>query len=193
MQILVETYWPLLLVALLIGLAVAWFLFRANRKTRVQVDRRDVLDEGAESAQRNKALIDAPPAAGPLSSAAASDAVAAAPATADAEAGASVAPTRDIDAPDAAQPAPAPSASPVTQGDELTRIKGLGPKIAAILGTLGVTSFEQIAGWDDAEIERVDARLGRFSGRIRRDRWVEQAKLLAAGDSAGFDAEFGNS
>ena len=40
--------------------------------------------------------------------------------------------------------------------------------------------------------DRVDALMGRFAGRIRRDQWVEQARLLAAGDSAGFAAQFGN-
>ena len=59
MPSLIEAYWPMLLAALLIGLAVAWFVLRANRKTRVTVDRRDVLDEGAAPAARNQALIDA--------------------------------------------------------------------------------------------------------------------------------------
>jgi predicted flap endonuclease-1-like 5' DNA nuclease len=75
---------------------------------------------------------------------------------------------------------------------ELTRIKGLGPKLAATLGELGVTRIEQIAAWDDAEIDRIDAQLGRFQGRIRRDNWVEQARLLAAGDTAGFESRFGS-
>ena len=42
-----------------------------------------------------------------------------------------------------------------------------------------------------AEIERIDAKLGRFSGRITRDQWVEQAKLLAAGDESSFVSKFG--
>ena len=49
-------------------------------------------------------------------------------------------------------------------------------------------------GWgieDDAEIDRIDALLGRFAGRIRRDSWVEQAKLLSAGDETGFVQKFG--
>ncbi len=90
-------------------------------------------------------------------------------------------------APDPA-PAPAPSAG---AADDLTQIKGLGPKLAALLNTLGVTTFAQIARWDDADIDRVDAQLDRFKGRIRRDSWVEQAKLLAAGDEAGFSDKFG--
>ncbi|MGB3805628.1 MAG: hypothetical protein WA936_00350, partial [Erythrobacter sp.] len=89
----------------------------------------------------------------------------------------------------------APPASPgrtgASTGDDLTRLKGLGPKLATILNEQGVTRFSQIAGWSEADIDRVDDQLGRFKGRIRRDHWVEQAKLLEAGDQSGFDEKFG--
>ena len=42
-----------------------------------------------------------------------------------------------------------------------------------------------------AEIDRIDAQLGRFQGRIRRDDWVGQASLLAAGDDSGFAQRYG--
>ncbi len=76
--------------------------------------------------------------------------------------------------------------------DDLTQIKGLGPKLAALLGEIGVTDFAQIAAWDDADIERIDAQLGRFQGRITRDNWVEQAKHLSQGDADSFAGKFGN-
>ena len=63
--------------------------------------------------------------------------------------------------------------------------------VAEQLHALGVTSFAQIAAWDDAEIDRVDAQLGRFQGRIRRDDWPAQARFLAAGDLAGYEGKFG--
>lgn len=172
---LIEAYWPYLLIAFAIGLVVAWFVFMANRRTSVSTEKRDVLDEGAEKAKRNAALINSPPAAGDLSAAANTQKVAHADARGDAEAGASVAP---------------PVAS-TSGGDDLTRIKGLGPKLAALLNSLGVSSYAQIADWDGAEIDRIDAQLGRFEGRIRRDNWVEQAKLLAAGDEEAFRGAFG--
>ncbi len=84
---------------------------------------------------------------------------------------------------------PAPKAS---SGDDLKQIKGLGPKIATLLGEMGITSTAQIAEWDDAEIARIDAKLGRFQGRITRDNWVEQAKHLAQGDTDAFADKFGN-
>lgn len=76
-------------------------------------------------------------------------------------------------------------------GDMLTQLKGLGPKAASILNDLGVTRFEQIASWNEADVAAIDARMGAFKGRITRDRWVDQAKLLARGDTATFEAEFG--
>lgn len=103
-----------------------------------------------------------------------------------------------IDAParTATPPAPELSAVPATAPDpagvdDLTRIKGLGPKIAMLLNEMGITRFTQIAGWNDAEIDRIDAGLGKFQGRIRRDAWVEQARLLSAGDEVDFVAKFG--
>lgn len=83
--------------------------------------------------------------------------------------------------------APAPEGPP----DDLTRMKGVGPKVVALLAEMGVTHYSQIAAWGDAEIAAVDARLGSFTGRITRDRWVEQAGYLARGDIAGFEARFG--
>lgn len=84
-------------------------------------------------------------------------------------------------------PAPVPAGPP----DELTRMKGVGPKVAALLTSLGVTRFDQIAAWSEADVARIDAQLGAFKGRITRDQWIDQARLLAAGDTAGYEARFG--
>lgn len=84
------------------------------------------------------------------------------------------------------------SASPApSSGDDLLRMKGLGPKLRDRLAELGITRFHQIAGWDEADIDRIDEQLGTFRGRIRRDQWVEQARFLAAGDTDGYQAAFG--
>lgn len=180
---LLAIYWPYLLIAFCIGLAIAWFAFAANRKTSIRRDdsaKKDVLDEGATPASRNESLINAQPAAPTLSEATNSQKVVHASATADAEAGASVTPSRP------------PAATTSSSADDLTRIKGLGPKLSAMLQEKGITTFAQIAEWSDADIDRIDAGLGRFQGRIRRDSWVEQAKMLAAGDESGFANQFGN-
>lgn len=211
MSELLAENWLLVAIALVIGLMVAWWLFAATRRTRVNTDRRDTLDEGAAPAARNQALIDAPPAAprdpapmpplAPAGLAGTGTAVAAAVEEAQIEAAEAAARAADAEA-SAADPAPEPApnptpapavkpAPPVGTADDLTQIKGLGPKLAALLTDMGVTRFEQIAAWDDAEIDRVDAQLGRFQGRIRRDGWVEQAGYLAKGDLEGFRRRFG--
>ncbi|TCD06377.1 hypothetical protein EYB45_01200 [Erythrobacteraceae bacterium CFH 75059] len=84
-----------------------------------------------------------------------------------------------------------PPASPLPDGGELTRLKGIGPKLALRLEELGITRIEQIAQWTPEEAERIDAQLGRFQGRIHRDGWIEQARLLSSGDAAGYEARFG--
>ncbi len=76
-------------------------------------------------------------------------------------------------------------------GDNLQTMKGVGPKLAARLQELGVTSFSQLAGMSDCEVERLDDRLGPFKGRVARDRLVEQARYLERGDTDGFEAQFG--
>lgn len=76
-------------------------------------------------------------------------------------------------------------------GDDLVMIKGIGPKLAEILRSRGFTRFEQLAHLTSAEIDLLDQQLGPFSGRIRRDRIVEQADYLARGDIDGFEDRFG--
>jgi predicted flap endonuclease-1-like 5' DNA nuclease len=83
------------------------------------------------------------------------------------------------------------AATPVSADAPVTTLKGLGPKVAARLSELGVTTVGQIAALTDAEAEALDAELGAFRGRMSRDRWIEQARLLSAGDRAGFEAAFG--
>jgi predicted flap endonuclease-1-like 5' DNA nuclease len=97
------------------------------------------------------------------------------------------------EAPPPASPAAAPVAAPgaASDADNLLLLKGVGPKLAALLGELGVTSFAQIAVWTDADIAAIDEKLGAFKGRPTRDQWVDQAKLLAAGDAAGYEARYG--
>lgn len=172
------TNWPLIAIGAVIALVLLWWLILANRKTRVDVDRRDTLDDGAARAARNQALIDAPNVPVPET------ATPLPPTTPEAIGAAGVAVAAAVENAKVREHAAA-------GGGDLTQIKGLGPKLATTLQGVGVTSLAQIAAWDDAEIDRIDAQLGRFEGRIRRDQWVEQAKLLIVGDQAGFAAKFG--
>ena len=75
--------------------------------------------------------------------------------------------------------------------DDLTRLKGVGPKFVARLNELGITRYEQLAGFSESELAHLDERLGPFRGRLARDRVAEQAAYLARGDVDGFEAKFG--
>ena len=70
--------------------------------------------------------------------------------------------------------------------DDLTLIKGVGPKLEKTLHGMGVYHFDQIAAWGPKEQDWVDDNLEGFKGRASRDKWVEQAKTLAAGGETAF-------
>ena len=208
-------------VALLALLVVWWLLARASKRTRTREYQPDVLDEGVAPAARNQALIDAapaaqvvmppvmpappPPPAEPvperrpipeviaepvpmpgLDQAASPDQTADEEQRPDSVSEGEVAPEAEPErAPVAATPAPPPA------GDDLSKIKGLGPKLQTLLPTLGLNTYAQIAALTEADLVKLDPQLGPFAGRPTRDGWVEQARYLAAGDTAGFEARFG--
>lgn len=69
--------------------------------------------------------------------------------------------------------------------DDLKLISGVGPKLEQTLNDLGVYHFDQVAKFKKKDIAWVDARL-RFKGRIERDDWMSQAKILAKGGETAF-------
>ena len=94
--------------------------------------------------------------------------------------------TRDArDIGDRVEPAPTQKAlRPIASG--VQSIKGIGPALARQLETHGIRTLNDIAEMQDADIDALDQEL-RFPGRIRRDRWVEQARellSLSADDAA---------
>ncbi len=70
--------------------------------------------------------------------------------------------------------------------DDLKQIKGVGPKLEQLCNELGFFHFDQVAAWSADEVAWVDANLKGFKGRVSRDNWVEQAKVLAAGGTTAF-------
>jgi predicted flap endonuclease-1-like 5' DNA nuclease len=92
----------------------------------------------------------------------------------------------------AAAPAAKKAAAPQAasgKADNLRRLIGIGPVNERLLKGLGVTTYAQIAAWTDADVKRVEEILN-FDGRIAREKWIEQAKLLTAGDEAEFARQF---
>ncbi|WP_293440072.1 endonuclease [Planktotalea sp.] len=70
--------------------------------------------------------------------------------------------------------------------DDLKRIKGIGPKLEKLCNTMGFFHFDQIAAWTPDEMAWVNANLEGFKGRATRDKWIDQAKFLAAGKESEF-------
>lgn len=208
----IEANWIIFVLALLIAIAVAWWVFaRGSTVARPPERKPDALDEGAAPARRNQALIDAPPAAdlmppmatgtmagvGEIIAVAAQDEVEEEQARqlkrAEPEPAADedTAPRREDALAESPAEAVQPAAATSQEPDDLRRIKGVGPKLVTLLNSLGVTSYAQIAVWTDADLDRLDTQIGAFAGRPRRDNWVEQAKLLSAGDTGAYEAKFG--
>lgn len=85
-------------------------------------------------------------------------------------------------------PAPAKKAAPkaaakakteTAGSDDLTKLTGVGPAFATKLNEAGVTSFAQIAAWDDAEIERLDGEISGLKTKAEKGDWVAEAKGFA--------------
>ncbi len=104
-------------------------------------------------------------------------------------------------APKAAPAAKAPAASKATGkpkkprglkgprkagADDLKMIKGVGPKLEKLLQSLGFWHYDQIANWSADEVAWVDENLEGFKGRVSRDNWIDQAKVLATGGQTEF-------
>ena len=148
-----NAYWPVILVALLIGLIVGFLVFRPRQNVRLtdsapkrphMAQRRDETVFGHEAGVTAKHVLGSGktvPAAGP--------------------------------------------------SDDLERLKGVGPKLAAMLNAHGLTRYDQIAKLTPSEVDRIDTDLGAFRGRLQRDRVIEQADYLARGDLDGFEQRFG--
>ncbi len=115
-------------------------------------------------------------------------------------------PTPEKDEPAEAAPAPEPAARPAkdkapaarpaakpkagrkaapksgkAKPDDLKKIKGIGPVYEKMLHRLGYTTFEQVAGWTRADIDRMQEEMPGFDSRIESEDWIGQAAELAKG------------
>jgi predicted flap endonuclease-1-like 5' DNA nuclease len=74
--------------------------------------------------------------------------------------------------------APAQDSLPIEDTeDDLTAIKGVGPKMAEKLYEQGIKNFSQLAKMNRKFAEQLDETL-KAQGRIMRDDWIGQAKKL---------------
>lgn len=148
---------PIVLLLLTVGAAIAWFLRRRH------------VDGIAEADAWRENL---PEWSGPSGTAARAT-------VQRAEAVAATAP--------AASPAPEPAPARPNAADDLRRVEGIGPKIAAALTAAGLGTYAAVADASDGDLRAAlkDAGL-RFAPSLST--WARQARLLADGDEAGFAA-----
>lgn len=155
-----------LLVAFLLGLLLGWLIWRYGQPSTSEIDvmraENSRLRSDLDTCTRKTATLEAQ-AQAPV-------AIAAAPAMAVAEA-----PVSDAKKPEGL------SGPRDGVADELQRIHGVGPKMEGMLHNLGYYHFDQIAAWTAAEVAWVDDNLEGFKGRVTRDNWQPQAKVLARG------------
>jgi predicted flap endonuclease-1-like 5' DNA nuclease len=76
-------------------------------------------------------------------------------------------------------------ASALGQPDNLKKIRGIGPQNERRLHALGIWHFAQIAAWSEDNVKWVGSYLA-FAGRIDREKWIAQARDLAAGEDTEF-------
>lgn len=164
MEVLLATYWPVILIALIIGIIVGWLVFGRKQSVRLS---------DSEAPTRPHMIVEGQSSEGHglVSQGAA--------ATADIAGQALQA--------DVHEHLPGAVGDP----DDLKRLKGVGPKLAAMLNQMGIMRFDQIAKLSADQVEKIDAQLGAFAGRLQRDRVIEQADYLARGDTDGYEVKFG--
>ncbi len=97
------------------------------------------------------------------------------------------APPTAVVTPVTSEPAASDSAKPIAltgprngKADALQEIEGIGPALEKLCHELGIYHFDQIAAWGVAEIAWMDANLKGFKGRVTRDKWAAQAKIIGA-------------
>jgi predicted flap endonuclease-1-like 5' DNA nuclease len=80
---------------------------------------------------------------------------------------------------------PRPFVTSAGEVQDLKRIRGIGVLIEKRLNAAGITAYEQVANWTRADIDRISEMLD-FKGRIERENWIEQARILASGGQTEF-------
>ena len=164
MQLIYDN-WPIVLVALAIALVAAFLLMRRRQRVELSKDNVPVRPHMARTTDRSgegKGI--------------ASEAAAA---------------VSDVSGQIIGVPVHAHLPGASGPPDDLTLLKGVGPKLAASLNALGIVRFDQLASLTEGELERLDQHLGPFKGRLERDQIVLQADYLARGDRDGFEQRFG--
>ena len=155
-------YWPLALIAALLALVLLYFLLRPRQRVALT-------DSAPIRPHMNFARTGEGKSLGDEAAAAAADV-----------AGSIISARVHAALPGASGPP-----------DDLVQLKGIGPKLAALLNQRGIIRFDQIAKLSPAQVDDLDDALGAFRGRLARDHIVDQANYLARRDIDGFEQRYG--
>lgn len=71
--------------------------------------------------------------------------------------------------------------------DQLTKIEGIGPKIASALVAAGLETFAKLAAATEDQLKRA-LEASKVRGSASLSTWPKQAEFLAKGDEEGFQA-----
>jgi predicted flap endonuclease-1-like 5' DNA nuclease len=170
-----NAYWPMILVAIAIGLITGLIIFRRPRQ-RVTLSKSETPVRPHMAAVEQERSVPSSTDGGGEGNGVADEIAAA---------------TSDVVGQVIGAPVHAHLPGSHGTPDDLQRMKGVGPKLAGLLQSRGLIRFEQIAALTPQEVVALDAELGAFKGRLTRDRVIEQAAFLARGDQAGYEREFG--
>jgi predicted flap endonuclease-1-like 5' DNA nuclease len=75
--------------------------------------------------------------------------------------------------------------------DNFLKIRGIDEATEKLLNDTGIYHFDQISKWNTKNCAWIEEFL-QFHGRIRKERWVEQAKILAEGNETEFSLKVEN-
>ena len=86
----------------------------------------------------------------------------------------------------ATSPAPATTevpAAPMTPmgGDDLTKVEGIGPKVAEVLAAQGITTYAQLAATPASQVGQILASAGGVMATMNPTTWPDQARMAAEG------------
>jgi predicted flap endonuclease-1-like 5' DNA nuclease len=79
-----------------------------------------------------------------------------------------------------------------SQKDDLKKISGVGKFIEEKLNNIGIYTYEQISNFTPEDMQTVTDLIEFFPGRIERDDWVGQARVLKSGGSTEFSKKVDN-
>lgn len=76
--------------------------------------------------------------------------------------------------------------------DNFLKVRGIDEITMDELNNLGIYHFDQIAKWDNKNCSWIEEIGNFYSNRIKKEQWVEQAKILALGKETVYSLKLEN-